>query len=229
MKNLNLPFSPAVAINPKDVRDISPELLLPNGKLKLLAHADYDKFTRTELRIFCHYHARYGLPTIEAVDFIKNLIAGRSAIEIGAGHGDLGYHLGIPMTDSKIQFRQDVRQIYERSGQPIIQYPEDVERLEALEAIQKYQPKVVIASWITQWIPEDVKPTSGGSIHGIKEDEMLDKIEQYIMIGNLKIHGDKKILAREHTIYRPLFIKSRASYPEDDVIFAWDGSKNENP
>jgi hypothetical protein len=229
MKNLNLPFSPAVALNIAGLKDISSELLLPNGKLKLLDHADYAKFTPEEIRLFCHKHGRYGLPTIEAVDFIKTLIAGRSVIEIGSGHGDLGYHLGIPMTDSKIQFQPDVRMLYKLMGQTVIEYPEDVEKLDALEAIKKYKPQVVVASWITQWISPDEPQTSGGSVYGIKEDEMLEKVEQYIMIGNLKIHGDKKILAREHTIFKPLFIRSRASYPEDDAIFLWEGNKNEKP
>jgi hypothetical protein len=41
--------------------------------------------------------------TVELVAWLHDRIAGRKAIEIGAGMGDLGYHLGIPQTDSYAQ------------------------------------------------------------------------------------------------------------------------------
>src|SRR5271170_675184 len=81
-------------------------------RLKLLSYKEYDKIDRIALKLFCHATGRYGLPTIELVEYLKELIGGRSAIEIGAGNGDLGRHLGIPMTDSRLQEDPVIRERY---------------------------------------------------------------------------------------------------------------------
>ena len=177
---------------PDKLKDLSGELLGDNGRLKLLHYIEYEKFNWDDLRLFCHEHARYGLPTVELIDFIKSIINGRSAIEIGAGHGDLGHHLGIHMTDSKQQFEPKVRKHYEAMGQPIIQYPDDVEKIDALDAVKKYKPQVVVASWVTPYSPCEVKYNSNP--WGVKEDEILPLIETYILIGNLDIHSGRPIL-----------------------------------
>jgi hypothetical protein len=77
-----------------------PDLLDEGHLLRLLPYAAYDRIHPEGLRLWCHKNARYGLPTIECIDWLRKFIGGRSAIEIGAGYGDLAYHLGIPATDS---------------------------------------------------------------------------------------------------------------------------------
>lgn len=212
-----------VAILPSNLKDISSELLLENGKLKLFSHSVYDTFEWNELRYFCHMYARYGLPTVELIECLKKIISGRSAIEIGSGHGDLGYHLGIPMTDSKIQNKPFIRESYKAMGQPIIQYPNDVERLEALEAVNKYRPRVVVASWVTAYSPYET--TYGSSPYGIREDKLLSQVETYILIGNQDIHGDKPIMQLPHTTIAGNYIRSRAKNPENNRIYIWENSK----
>lgn len=210
-------------INPDDVRDISNDLLLPNGKLKLLSYHEYKKYTLQELQLFGHINTRYGIPTIELVEHIKSIIGDRKAIEIGAGHGDLGYHLDIPMTDSKIQDDPKIKAFYEANGQPTIKYPNDVQKLEALEAVKKYTPQVVVASWVTTYSPIPMKDY-GSSPHGIKENEILDLIETYILVGNLDSHWDKPILKNSTYISRP-YIISRAKNPQNNRIFVVKGKK----
>lgn len=198
-------------------------LLLPNGKLKLLPAAAYDKCDRQEIRIFCHHTGRYGLPTEEVVGYIKGLINGRSAIEIGSGNGDLGYHLGIPMTDSKMQTDNPLASLhYFMMGQPAIDYPPDVEKIEALDAVLKYKPQVVVASWVTQWVPPIPLPPGSGSIYGVKEDKLLDLVESYILVGNTKIHSKKEICKLPHEEIALPGLRSRASYPESDRIYIWN-------
>lgn len=201
------------------LKDISSSLLLPNGRLKLLSEKEYDKFASNDLRYFCHTHARYGLPTVELIEYIKNIIAGRSAIEIGSGHGDLGYHLGIPMTDSKEQYDPSIHAYYEAVGQPIIQYPDAVEKLEALEAVNKYKPKVIVASWVTTYSPFET--TFASSPSGVKEDKLLSQVETYILVGNEDNHRDKPIMKLSHTTEKGSFIRSRAKFPENDRIYVW--------
>jgi len=204
----------------KKVKDISGELLLPNGKLKLLSYKDYQKFEFDDLRIFCHQYARYGLPTIELINYLNNIIKGRSCIEIGSGHGDLGYHLKIPMTDNKAQLWPIIRKHYERMGQPIIDYPDDIEELDALEAVTKYNPKVVIGSWVTTYSPTEKNYSS--SPFGIKEDKILNYVETLILIGNLESHGKKPILKFGHLLIKDApFIVSRAKKQKYNVIYVW--------
>lgn len=212
--------SPFTIIHEKYLKDISPELLLPNGKLKLFPAKFYDDKNKSDLLLFCHNYARYGIPTIELIDFLIQKIDGRSAIEIGSGHGDLGYHLNINMTDSKIQRKPEVQQVYKEMKQPLIDYPDDVEEIEALDAIEKYKPSVAIASWITTYAPSAMP--YGSSPYGIKEDKILDKIETFIIIGNNDLHRDKPICKLPHLeIYEP-WIKSRATNLENNRIYIWD-------
>lgn len=207
-------------LKPGNLKDISQELLLPNGKLKLFPAKFYDDLDKNNLRLFCHMYARYGLPTTELIDFLIQKIDGRSAIEIGSGHGDLGYHLHINMTDSKIQKKPEIQEIYKSMEQPIIDYPDDVEEIEALDAVHKYKPSVVIASWITTYAPHFMPYSS--SSHGIKEAKILDKVETFIIIGNNDLHGDKPIRKLPHLeIYEP-WIKSCATNPENNRIYIWD-------
>lgn len=200
-----------------EVKDISKEILMDNGKLKLLQ--DFNKYTPEELRLFCHQYARYGLPTVELIKTLLDLINNRSCIEIGAGHGDIGYHLKIHMTDSKIQQTDEVKSIYKLMGQPIIQYPEDVEKIEALSAVKKYQPKVVIGSWITPYSPKKV--LHGSSPYGVMDNEILSLVETYIMIGNIDTHGDNPLMQLPHGEIAAPWLRSRAKNQDRNRIFIW--------
>lgn len=208
-------------VSPLEVEE-TPELLNEYGQLKLLSAGEYDQFTRNSVRLWCHKNARYGLPTLELMTWLRRALNGRKAIEIGAGHGDLSYHLGIPATDSYLQSRADIQALYEAMKQPTILYPERVKKLEAAEAIEEYDPEVIIGSWVTQWIAPDVKPTSNGSIHGIREDEIVASGRTYILIGNVVVHGDKKIMSLPHYEVRPPWLRSRATFPELDRIWIWN-------
>src|SRR5579862_6244328 len=109
-------------LDTKKITDISNDLLLENGKIKLLTYREYLNFKWESFRYFCHQYARYGIPTVELIEFLKKEIGDRDAIEIGAGCGDLGYHLGIRMTDSKIQEDTKIVSLYKEMRQPAIQY-----------------------------------------------------------------------------------------------------------
>lgn len=209
----------------KIVTDMAYKLLDDNGYLKILPAAFYEELPAYDLRLFCHFFARYGLPTIELVEFLKRHIGDQSAIEIGAGCGDLGRALGIPMTDNFCQERPDVRAMYIASGQPIIQYGEDVIRMDALDAAKKYKPDVIIGQWVTNWIdPNLPPPPGGGSMYGIKEDLLLEECKSYVVIGNRNVHGHKPILTtRRHTEIqnRDGTIRSRANDQSQNVIYIW--------
>ncbi len=203
-----------------DIVDISDQLMMENGKIKLLPAAEYRKFRWEDFRTFCHFKGRYGIPTVELIDYLIGVIDGRSALEIGAGAGDLGYHLGIKMTDSKIQEDPLVAKSYEAMRQPVIKYPEDVEKIESLDAVIKYKPQVVVASWITPYSPKET--SFGSNPFGIKESKILDLVETFIIIGNLDTHWGKPIRKIEHHTFYFDWLVSRGKNQENNRIFIWD-------
>ncbi len=210
-------------LNPKNVKDISGVLLDNHSRLRLLPYKYYENFDWESFRFFCHQYARYGIPTLELVQYLKNVIRDRSALEIGAGCGDLGYHLGIHQTDSRIQEHPDIIDQYQKLGQPTIRYPKGVEKMEALDAVKKYKPQVVIASWVTVF--SDKETSYGSSPYGIREDEILNLVDTYILVGNISSHGDKPIMALKHKTIDEPFIISRSANRDGNRIFIWN--KNE--
>jgi len=197
-------------------------LLREDGILHLHPAAFYDKIDRNSLKVWCHHNGRYGLPTVELIAYLRQGIGRRRAIEIGAGHGDLAYHLGIPATDNWCQTFPEVKMYYELTGQPVIKYPDRVEKLDAKAAITKYQPEVVIGSWVTQWCdPNDPSQIGKGNMYGIDEEGIVAAGISYIVIGNIAVHGDKRILKLPHEELSFPFLKSRASKPGLNRIWIW--------
>lgn len=211
--------SPVGVIHPTN--DISAKLLLPNRKMKLFKAEKLKALNWDNFRFFCHQYARYGIPTVELIDFLKAVIDGRSAIEIGAGCGDFGYHLNIQRTDSCLQRdNPDVYAQYKAMGQPIIKYPKDVEKIDALEAIEKYKPQVAFASWIIPYSEKEMP--YGSSPYGIKEQEILDLVETFIIVGNMDVHFGKPIRQHKHDVIKADWIVSRGKNQENNCIFLWD-------
>lgn len=207
------------AIAPRDTTDLD-QLLLRDGRLKLLPACEYAGLDREAFRIWCHRQARYGIPTAELALWLQTAIGGRSAIEICAGNGDLAYHLLIPATDDAQQSEHpEVRGYYDALRQPPTRPGPDVRRLEALQAVLAYRPQVVIGSWVTQ--QSDVP--GEGNYWGVREAAILDlvEVETYIHLGNRGTHGKKAILARPHEELQFPWLVSRAQRPEDDVIYVW--------
>lgn len=200
-------------------------ILEPNGALRLMPASYYDSLDWNELRIWCHHNARYGLPTVELVEWLKERIGGRSVLEIGAGSGDLCHHLGIRGVDNHQQTWPDVAIHYALNGQPAIKYGPWVQNHDAVKAVKMFKPKVVIGSWITHWIdPDKPMPAGGGNMYGVKEAQILELVDEYIMIGNLEVHKAKPIRSLPHEELSLPFVKSRAHNPQLDRIFIWTKS-----
>lgn len=194
------------------------------GRVRLMRHELWRQVDPLQLRLWCRRHARYGIPTTGLVNWLREFIDGRRAIEVGAGMGDLGFHLGIPMSDNASQTDEPMAAAYfALTKQPPTRPPLDVVRLEAVEAVLDAGPgAVVIASWLTQkYKPGDAH----GCMFGPDEDELLDIVldggGRYVHIGNEAVHGDKRILKRRHDKLRLPFLISRASRPDLDVVYVF--------
>lgn len=193
--------------------------VIEDDKLKLVPCAVYDSFKPDILRMFTHLSARYLLPTVELVDYLKRIIGDRKAIEIGSGCGDLARFLDIPATDNYCQEWPVVKDMYAKTGQPTIKYGENVERIDAAAAIEKYKPDVVLGAWVTQWIdPELPPPPGGGNVFGIKESEVIKTVQTYIVIGAEDIHKYKFILKEPHEVLDAGMVRSRRY---DNRIWKW--------
>jgi hypothetical protein len=199
-----------------DVRFLDEQLLLPDGAPRVLPARMFAEIPWVQLRIWLHKQALYGVVTKELVKYLMTLIGDRTAIEIGSGTGVLGKALGIPITDSRVQERPDVAFLYKLQGQPTIRYGASVEKLEALEAVEKYRPQVVVGSWLTQFSDG----SRMGSMYGVDEEALLEQVELYIMFGSIRNHGAKAICGRPHQVIQEPWMWSRA---EDSALFVWEG------
>lgn len=201
------------------VAKLNEKFLDSDRRIKLLPASTWQSIDPIELRLWCHSRAIYSIPTIELIDWLREQIAGKTAIEVGAGNNCLGWHLGIPTTDSYIQQNDPVvRKFYELTRQPITSPHPETQQYEACEAVKRFKPEVVIASWLTEkWNPA----TENGSDYGTDETWLIQNVEKYIHIGNHKIHGNKTVRDFDHTVYQPDWLVSRASCPDQNAIYVW--------
>jgi hypothetical protein len=217
----------AHAISDADVetaRGLDALLLDAEGRLKPLEASVLRQIRQPVLSTWCQMRGRYHVPSVETIHWLSEKIAGRRAIEIGAGAGDLGRLLHIPMTDSYIQMESpEILLYYATLGVPPTKPPADVERLEALEAVKKYAPEVVVGAWITQLYRkgDEGPPFVGSSIYGVNELELRNEVETYIHIGHAKTHHQKRALRFKHKEYRLPFLFSRQMDPAGNVIYVW--------
>lgn len=133
-----------------DVTYLNDILLDEDGFLKVLDSSVLKDLNYTHLRLFCSKNGIYQLITTELVEWIKDRIDGRRAIEIGSGNGSVAKALGITATDSFMQERREIASYYKASGQAPVKYGKNVKRFDAKKAIKKLKPRVVIACWVTQ-------------------------------------------------------------------------------
>ena len=93
--------------------------------------------------------------------------------------------------------------------------------LDGLKAVHALA-EVVIASWVTQ---HGYGRPSYAS--GVRETAILAEAD-YIMVGNTRVHGEKRILSVPHEEITAPWLISRAQHPEQNRIWAWE-REPENP
>lgn len=207
-------------INSRGLRDLGDEALISPGRPRIMPASYYRAASLDERVAFCVRNGLYCLPTAELVDWLRNKIAGRTAVEIGAGNGVLADALGIPATDSRLQEDSKIAAVYAAAKQPLVVYGEKVERLNAAEAVERYRPRVVIASWVTHRYRAD-RPEAGGSMFGVDEEDIIASCEEYIFIGNSRVHAGKSVWALSHERLEYDWLFSRAFNGSPDFIATW--------
>jgi hypothetical protein len=214
----------AFIIDNQDVSYMDKLLFDDTGLLRPVASADLQALPPLHLMLWGNKNGVYTYPTIELIEFFRENIADRTAIEICSGTGVFGRALGIPSTDSYIQTSPEMMTTYLLMGQHPIQPPADVLKFEANEAVDHFKPEVVIACYATQkYLPGDEgPPVIGSSVYGVDEIAMLPKIQTYIHVGNAISHQDKRIRKLPHIRYQKPWVITRSGKPEFNEIVIWN-------
>ena len=170
--------------------------------IKPIPYREIENDTEATLNMVMQALGLYTFPTVELTDWLRSEIDDdpelepHSAIEICAGTGWIGRTLGIPTTDSRMQERDDVRELYRRQNAVPIAYPKDVEKLDAIEAIRKYEPEYVIASYCTHLY--GTGSSKAGSSLGVDTRWVRSHCRRFYHIGNDDIHGRDPIMRMPH-------------------------------
>ncbi|QHE89225.1 hypothetical protein [Hydrogenophaga sp. BPS33] len=212
----------AYLVNPSGTRDIASLMLDECRQLKVVSASTLAATTAQERLLFGVQHGLYSFPTEELCQFLRSRIAGRSAIEIGAGHGVLAKALGIPATDNRQQEEPAIKAHYAGLGQPTVPYGDHVEKLDAHAAVEKFRPSVVVACWTTHRF-DPARPHAGGSAFGVNEKRLIESCDEYIFIGNEHVHREKSIWTLPHEKITPPWVYSRAVNGTPDFIAIWRG------
>lgn len=215
---------PAIRLDPSKIKDLAPDALDDNGRLRILPAAFWAKTTPDERALFGHRQGIYSFPTVELVEHLREFIGDRTAIEVGSGNGVLAAALGIRATDNYMQDQPKYRLIFAATGQPTVKYGPNVLDMDAHDAIRHFTPDVVIGCWVThKWDPRRL--AAEGNEVGIDENDLLDHVQHYVVIGNDKVHQHKAIWDLPHTKTHPDFIYSRAVNGSPDFLAVWKGKK----
>ncbi len=212
-----------IVLDPSKIRDLAPLVLDENRRMRILPAAFWATTTVEERALFGNVHGIYSFPTTELVERIREIIGARTAIEIGAGNGVLADALDIVATDTREQEQPAWRAIVALSGGRPVRYGPNVVELSAADAVRHYRPQVVVAQWVTQ----DFDPTrpleEDAKYEGVDEDDIIDRCETYVLVGNQKVHQGKRIWKRPHTVEYPPWLYSRAFNGTPNFIATWQG------
>ena len=198
-------------------------LLDERGIIKLLPAEFYKTLDYTDLRVWCICRAIYQLPTVELIEWLKDNFNLNKAIEIGAGNNYLYHHLNIKGIDNYSEQIPAVKLVHDLLYEPSTNPPPEVENIDAIAAIDKYQPETVITSWMTLKT-EDPEGIDAGHKYAPDEEEILNRGVTYIHIGNDYIHGEREMMNKPHKTYYFDWLVSRGYYPEKNCIYVWHGN-----
>ena len=125
------------------------------------------------------------------------------------------------MTDSYLQ--QDnaqVKMLYQLSGQPVIHYPPDVIKADALTAYRRFKPECILGCYVTHRWREGMQ---NGNMYGVDFERLLPLVKRLILVGNKHIHWENPIMAQRHReIDLQGTLITRSEDRTSDRIFVWD-------
>jgi len=202
-------------------------LLGEDGLLRVLPAAEYAGIPRPFLMLWAGEMGYHLFPTTELVEWLRQEIGGARAIEICAGAGVLGRALGVRCIDWDVCGRfPEALAHYRlfRQTPPVI--GSHCEKIEALEAVAKYEPEVVFGGYVTQRLHAGDPSHTAASFAGVDERILIECVRKYIVIGSHATHGSKRIWKDRARELSPSWVVSRSPDPADTLIAVWE---NPNP
>lgn len=184
-------------------------LLDEEGVLRPMPASFYYDIPANDVAVFAHKNGIYQFITVEMLDWLKEIIGSRTAIEIGAGNGGLCKALQIKGVDSFMQLRPEIKAMYDSMKQPIISYGRHVINFDGNAAVAFWNPEIVVGCYITQ--RSTFKQYMQGTVGipaAIDEREILNNDIPLILFGTMGSHGDKYILKeyKHESYYFPWLI-----------------------
>jgi hypothetical protein len=223
MMTINKHFNGALLTDLERLHEFT-DFMTQDGKFKIRSYEEIKDYPQEVVSGFCVKQGFYGFPTLELIDFLKEHIDSERVLEIGSGNGVLCKALNIKGTDSFMQKQDNIAELYNMMGQTPISYGDHVIRYDAIDAVRRYKPDIVVASWVTHMY--DAKQHyRGGNAWGVREEKILEKVKKYIFIGNDNVHKLKPILEKEHLTYKFPWLVSRSLDKEGNSIWIWGGEK----
>lgn len=222
-------------INFERVVEIVESIVGKDGKIYPIPYSLIENDTLDTLNYVMQALGLYTFPTLELCEWLSSQIDDNpelephSAIEICGGTGWIGRQLGIPSTDVKNMENPIVQGIMlGQASMPTI-YANDVETLEASDAVKKYQPEIVIGSYVTSKqlvdkIDRKRAMTVGFKLPygGIIEQNLMDLARKEVKVG-----VDVKGICRK--VYKVILVcnmrthrnESYVSLPHQSLSFPW--------
>jgi hypothetical protein len=196
--------------------------------------AELLKYEHNSVRILMQLAAVYVWPTTELIDWLRtNIPMTEQTIEIGSGNGVIAKALGIKATDSYMQsdkfqpknqaaseIHKSATLMFEQNRIPPVNYGDNVEQYDAVDAIQRYSPENIFGCYITHRHKPNMLT---GNALGVDEEWIMRrrKLKSYTVVGNLDIHYEKPILKLDHEQIKLEGLILRTSNPSANRIFHW--------
>lgn len=183
-------------VNHDRAQEIIESLMGSDGCIYPIPYSHIKNDTLDTLNLVMQAMGLYTFPTLELCNWINSQIDDNpelephSAIEICAGTGWIGRTIGIPITDVKNMENPQVQHIMtQRFSVPTI-YADDVEQLEASEAVDKYSPDIVIGSFVTsRQLVDKIDKKKAMTVKvklpygGVMEQNLMDLVRKEVQVG----------------------------------------------
>lgn len=215
-------------VNHDRAKEIVNSLMGLDGYIYPIPYSHIKDDTLDTLNLVMQAMGLYTFPTIELCEWLNKQIDDNPcyephpAIEICAGTGWIGRHLGIPATDIKNMESPIVQDIMLKSFSIPTIYADDVETMEASEAVSIYKPEIVIGSYVTskqlvdkidrkKAMTVEFKLPYGGVIEqnlmdlarkevqvGVDVKSVCRKVYKLILICNMRTHRNESYIKLPH-------------------------------
>lgn len=235
-------------VNHARAKEIVSSLVGYDGRIYPIPYSFIKDDTLDTLNLVMQALGLYTFPILELCEWLESQIDDdpeyepHSAIEICGGTGWIGRQLGIPITDIKNMENPEVQKVMLDSMSIPTIYANDVETLEASEAVNKYNPDIVIGSYVTSKQLVDkidrrkamtvgVRLPYGGVIEqnlmdiarkeikvGVDVKGIFRKVYKVILICNMRFHKNETYISLPHQTLSFPWLITRGDISQSKIL-----------